>query len=52
MGITLEMRNRLQGHALSDVGSQFYDRYDYLKEKRLAINIWCDGLAKIIAGDN
>jgi integrase len=49
MGIPLEMRNRLQGHALNDVGSQFYDRYDYLKEKRGAIGVWCGGLAKIIA---
>jgi integrase len=50
MGIPLEMRNRLQGHALNDVGSQFYDRYDYLNEKRVAIGIWCDGLAEIVAG--
>jgi hypothetical protein len=50
MGIPLEMRNRLQGHALNDVGSQFYDRYDYLKEKRVAIGIWCNGLAEIVAG--
>ena len=50
MGIPLEMRNRLQGHALNDVGSQFYDRYDYLKEKRVAIGIWCNGLAEIVVG--
>ena len=50
MGIPLEMRNRLQGHALTDVGSQFYDRYDYLKEKRVAIGIWCNGLAEIVGG--
>jgi len=27
MSIPLEMRNRLQGHALVDVGSVYYDRY-------------------------
>jgi integrase len=41
-GISLEMRNRLQGHALSDVGSVHYDRYDYLSQKREAMASFID----------
>ena len=48
MGISLEMRNRLQGHALVDVGSVYYDRYDYLDQKRDAMEQWGAGLQKII----
>jgi integrase len=50
-GISLEMRNRLQGHALTDVGSVHYDRYDYLPEKRAAMHKWCGGLTEIIKGE-
>ena len=50
MGISLEMRNRLQGHAMTDVGSVHYDRYDYLPERRDAMESWCDELAKIVEG--
>ena len=48
MGIALEMRNRLQGHALVDVGSVYYDRFDYLDQKRDAMEQWAAGLQKII----
>tara|TARA_B110000503_G_scaffold32885_1_gene53382 strand:+ start:196 stop:1449 length:1254 start_codon:yes stop_codon:yes gene_type:complete len=48
MDISLEIRNRLQGHAFGDVGSVYYDRYDYLTQKREAMKIWSDGLSKII----
>lgn len=41
-GVSLEMRNRLQGHALTDVGSVHYDRYDYLTEKREAMESFID----------
>lgn len=50
MGISLEMRNRLQGHALTDVGSTFYDRWHYLPEKREAMAQWIDGLENIVTG--
>lgn len=39
-GIDKEMRDRLQHHALHDVGSRHYDRYDYLPEKRAAMAKW------------
>ena len=41
-GISKEIRDRLQNHALQDVSSLHYDRYDYLKEKRAAMDIWND----------
>jgi integrase len=50
MGISLELRNRLQGHALTDVGSVHYDRYGYLTEKRTAMQEWVEGLTEIIGG--
>jgi hypothetical protein len=52
MGILLELRNRLQGHAMTDVGSVHYDRYDYLTEKRAAMQAWVEGLADIIEGQD
>ena len=48
LGISLELRNRLQGHALTDVGSVFYDRHDSLSEKRIAMQAWIDGLSEIV----
>ena len=50
MGISLEIRNRLQGHAMTDVGSVHYDRYDYLTEKRAAMAAWTCGLTDIVEG--
>jgi integrase len=50
MGISLELRNRLQGHAMTDVGSVHYDRYEYLPEKRAAMDQWISGLVEIIGG--
>lgn len=50
LGISLELRNRLQGHAMTDVGSVHYDRYDYLTEKRMAMQAWVAGLSEIIEG--
>jgi integrase len=39
-GISKEIRDRIQNHALNDVSSKHYDRYDYLTEKRRALEIW------------
>ena len=33
-GVSKEIRNRLQNHALQDVSSKDYDRRDYMPEKR------------------
>ena len=47
-GLSKEIRDRIQNHALSDVSSKHYDRYDYLKEKRHAMIIWNDYLQRVI----
>lgn len=39
-GIAKDLRDRIQNHALQDVSSKHYDRYDYLVEKRKALEIW------------
>lgn len=45
-GISKEVRDRLQGHALTDVSAVHYDRWSYLPEKRSAMlrwSAWLDG---------
>jgi len=49
IGIELELRNRLQGHAMPDVGSVHYDRWNYLPEKREAMQTWVAWLSKQIS---
>jgi hypothetical protein len=34
LGVSKEIRDRLQNHAATDVSSKHYDRYDYLAEKK------------------
>jgi len=43
--IDLEVRNRIQGHALQDVGSRHYDRWGYLPEKCAAMERWAQWLS-------
>ena len=50
-GISKEIRDRLQNHALQDVSSLHYDKYDYLKEKRTAMNTWNDYLMNVLNED-
>ena len=38
--LSKEIRDRIQGHAFSDVGSVHYDRYDYWEEKQAAMKTW------------
>ena len=53
IGIDLELRNRLQGHAMTDVGSVHYDRWSYLPEKRKAMELWANTLSeKLPLGTN
>lgn len=40
LGVSKEIRDRIQNHALNDVSSKHYDRYDYLPEKRRALEAW------------
>lgn len=39
-GLSKEIRDRLQNHALNDVSSKHYDRHLYLNEKRVAMLQW------------
>ena len=50
-GIDKTIRDRLQNHALQDVSSKHYDRYDYLPEKRQAVKVWNDYLELILNPD-
>lgn len=50
-GISKEVRDRLQNHALTDVSSLHYDKYDYLKEKREAMEIWNNYLENILSNE-
>jgi len=52
-GISKEIRDRVQGHAFSDVSSKHYDRYDYFKEKHKALQQWAEWLElNCIKGDS
>jgi len=47
-GIDKAIRDRIQNHALTDVSSKHYDRYDYLPEKTHAMKVWNDYLELIL----
>lgn len=47
MGVSSEMRDRLQNHKKPGVSSKHYDRYDYLREKRQIIEQWENALLLI-----
>lgn len=40
IGLSKEIRDRIQNHALNDVSSKHYDRYSYMKEKKAALEAW------------
>ncbi|WP_119304757.1 tyrosine-type recombinase/integrase [Dongia deserti] len=39
-GVSKEIRDRLQNHALQDVSSKSYDRWNYMREKRAGMKKW------------
>lgn len=47
-GVSKDVRDRLHGHAMHDVSSRHYDRYDYLAEKREAMQVWERWIQSII----
>lgn len=51
-GVEKGIRDRLHGHAMQDVSSRHYDRYDYLKEKRQAMDVWEKWLNSILYNGN
>lgn len=49
LGILSEVRNRIQNHSIAgSVEGKHYDRYDYLKEKRAALEKWERELKQIL----
>jgi integrase len=50
-GISKDMRDRLQNHAKGDISSRHYDRYEYLTERRAAMERWSGYLDRILAGE-
>ena len=40
IGISKELRDRIQNHSFNDVSSKHYDRWEYLPEKRKALEAW------------
>jgi hypothetical protein len=47
-GVNIEHRDMLQQHYKKDVATVNYDRYDYLQEKRQAMETWTEYLKQII----
>lgn len=47
-GLSKENRDLLQNHARKDVSSVHYDRYDYLREKRSAMEQWCEWFTECV----
>jgi hypothetical protein len=39
-GVSKEIRDRIQNHALQDVSSKSYDRWTYMPEKRAGMAKW------------
>ena len=39
-GVPKDIRDRIQNHALTDVGTRYYDRWSYMPEKRAAMVLW------------
>lgn len=40
IGLSKDIRDRLQNHSLHDVSSRHYDRYSYINEKKQALEAW------------
>ena len=47
-GLSKEIRDRLQNHALHDVSSKSYDRWNYMPEKRAAMARWDKFVSELV----
>lgn len=47
LGIKKSTRDRIQNHALTDVSSKHYDRWDYMPEKKEALELWSKTLLEL-----
>lgn len=50
MGISRDVRARLLSHGFSGIQHEHYDMYEYLDEKRTALNAWAAKLDEIATG--
>lgn len=50
MGISRDLRAQLLSHGISGVQHEHYDMYEYLDEKRVALNAWAAKLGEIATG--
>ncbi|MGH6779379.1 MAG: tyrosine-type recombinase/integrase [Bradyrhizobium sp.] len=48
-GVSKEIRDRIQNHALQDVSSKSYDRWSYMPEKRAGMDKWGAFVAALLA---
>lgn len=48
-GVPKEFRDRIQNHALQDVSSRSYDRWNYMPEKRAAMKKWNEFVIALLA---
>jgi integrase len=48
-GISKEIRDRIQNHALHDVSSKNYDRWTYMPEKRRAMERWNEFVTTLLS---
>ncbi|PPJ46411.1 site-specific integrase [Rhizobium sp. KAs_5_22] len=48
-GVSKEIRDRLQNHALQDVSSKNYDRWNYMPEKRAGMKQWDEFVCAMLA---
>jgi integrase len=51
-GVSEEIRDRLQNHALQDVSSKHYDRWNYMAEKRAGMAKWDKFVRAMLARSN
>jgi hypothetical protein len=48
-GVSKDIRDRIQNHAKNDVPAVHYALYDYLPEKKAALDVWNAYLARTLA---
>ncbi|MDC7682112.1 tyrosine-type recombinase/integrase [Asticcacaulis sp. BYS171W] len=48
-GVSKEIRDRIQNHALHDVSSKNYDRWNYLPEKRAGMKKWNTFVTRLLS---
>lgn len=47
-GVSKEIRDRIQNHALQDVSSKSYDRWNYMPEKRAGMDKWNEFVVRLL----